>query len=285
MEKKQRAIKTILDGVNTKANLTSAEVMEKIKYCNAQRIKEDDSRLQEAWDKCITSLIKSMPNPETSDWMNEIKLCNTELSKDSEEMILEAWRERLITLISSKPDPTASEVMTEIKLCYSELKKDADSSVLGAWEERVLHLMDLIELPSAKEAVRTIHEYDRLAKQIASDSRNSGSDSISEEWKKKKEEIVEYAKLYYMDEPSVKQYFEAEENAKNIEKNAKNAENKAKLIEALSHVGCLALVFLFFCMGLTGLAFILIVAWAVATFIYRKYIRSKYVKPEEDEED
>lgn len=206
IRKKERAIKAILDGIDTATNLTSAEVLEKIKYCNAQRIKEDDSRMQEAWDKCITSLIKAMPNPEPSDWMNEIKLCNTELSKDSEEMILEAWGERLITLISSKPDPNADELIKEIKLCYTEIKKGHNYSAREAWEERVHHLMGLLEMPSAENAVRTIQEYELMQKQLASDKEWYKAQDFAKEWKAKRKEVIDYAKLYYMDEPSVKQY-------------------------------------------------------------------------------
>ncbi len=206
IKKKERAIKAILDSIDAATKLTSAEIMEKIKYSNAQRTKEDDSRLQEAWDKCITSLIKAMPNPEISDWMNEIKLCNTELSKDSEEMILEAWEERLITLISSKPDPNADELIKEIKLSYTEIKKDTEYSIRETWKERVHHLMSLLEMPSAKDAIRTIQEYELLQKQLASDKNLSDNEEYAAEWKKKKKEVIDYAKLYYMDEPSVKQY-------------------------------------------------------------------------------
>lgn len=206
IKKKEKAIKAILDSIDSAANLTSAEVMEKIKYCNAQRIKEDDSRMQEAWDKCITSLIKAMPNPEPSDWMNEIKLCSTELSKDLEEMILEAWGERLITLISSKPDPDASELLKEIRLCYTEIKKDPEYSIRETWKERVHHLMGLLEMPSAENTVRTIQEYELLQKQLASDKEWYEGSEFAKEWKRKKNEVIDYAKLYYMDNPSVKQF-------------------------------------------------------------------------------
>lgn len=207
IRKKERAIKAILDGIDSTANLSSSEVMEKIKYCNAQRIKEDDSRLQKAWDKCITSLIKFMPEPKADEFMNEIRLCYTELNKDSDEMVSDAWGERAIALISSMPDPNASELMKEIKLCYSELRKNIDYGIADAWKERAHHLMAMLEMPSAADAIRTIQEYELLQKQLASDDNLRNNDKFAEEWKKKKMEVTEYAKLYYMDEPSVRQYF------------------------------------------------------------------------------
>ena len=207
LEKKQRAIKAILDGIDSSANLSSAEVMEKIKYCNSQRIKEEDRRLQEAWDKCVTSLIKFMPEPKADEFMNEIRLCYTELNKDSDEMVSDAWGERAIALISSMPDPNASELMKEIKLCYSELRKDIDYGIAEKWEERAHHLMAMLEIPSAADAIRTIQEYELLQKQLASDNNMRNNYKFAEEWKKKKMEVTEYAKLYYMDEPSVRQYF------------------------------------------------------------------------------
>ena len=205
-EKRNRAIKAILDGIDSSANLSSAEVMEKIKYCNSQRIKEEDSRLQEAWDKCVTSLIKFMPEPKADEFMNEIRLCYTELNKDSDEMVLDAWGERAIALISSMPAPNASELMKEIKLCYSESRKNNDYGLAKAWEGRVLYLMAMLEMPSAADAIRTVQEYELMQKQLASDDNMWNNDKLAEEWKKKKE-VTDYAKLYYMDEPSVRQYF------------------------------------------------------------------------------
>lgn len=207
LEKRNRAIKAILDGIDSSANLSSAEVMEKIKYCNSQRIKEEDRRLQEAWDKCVTSLIKFMPEPKADEFMNEIRLCYTELNKDSDEMVLDAWGERAIALISSMPDPNASELIKEIKLCYSELRKDIDYGIAEVWEERVRHLMAMLEMPSAADAIRTIQEYELLQKQLASDDNLRNNDEFAKEWKNKKKEVTDYAKLYYMDEPSVRQYF------------------------------------------------------------------------------
>lgn len=166
LEKKQRAIKAILDNIDSSTNLSSAEVMEKIKYCNSQSIKDEDSEeLQDAWGKCIISLIKFMP------------------------------------------DPNASELMKEIKLCYSELRKNIDYGIAEAWEERAHHLMAMLEMPSAADAIRTIQEYELLQKQLASDNNMRNNDEFAEEWKKKKKEVTDYAKLYYMDEPSVRQYF------------------------------------------------------------------------------
>lgn len=206
IRKKERAIKAILDGIDTATNLTSAEVMEKIKYCNVQRIKEDDSRMQEAWDKCITSLIKVMPEPNAGEFMSEIKLCYSELKKDADEMILNAWGERAISLINSMPEPNASELMKEIRLCYTELKKDVDYEISEAWEERVHHLMSLLEMPSAEDAIRTIQDYESLQKQLASDKDWYKAQEYAKEWKIKKNEVIDYAKRNYMDNPSVKQY-------------------------------------------------------------------------------
>lgn len=231
LKKKDRKIKEILDQTKSAQNLSSSEIIDKIKNCHVELVKEEHQQIQEAWNKCIVSLIKMMP------------------------------------------DPSLPEILKEIKLCYTELKKDSDEQILEAWEERAYHLMDLLEMPSAENAIRTIQEYDRLKKQIAAETNISKSYSLSEAWEKKKQEVIEYAKINYMDEPAVKKFFDDAENAVNIAK-------KAKLYESLGYVGCVALTIIFFFVNVV-LALVFLAIWIVAAVIYRKHIKSKYVKLKE----
>lgn len=190
--------------------------------------------------------------------------------------------------VNALPDPDQSDLMKAIKECYVELRKEYDESdetdekiigtIYDAWTNRIYHLISIIEMPVPEKMATTIQEYTNYEKQCLDDYHMHEHYSIAKEWGKKKQELIEHAKLHHMDEPSVKRYFDEIKRGKNVSRNA-------KLIEALSHVGMLGLIILLFCLDEEECmiaAFILIGVWIIATIIYRKFIKSMFVKPEDE---
>jgi len=137
-----------------------------------------------------------------------------------------------INQIKKMPNPSShSDILSEIKQCYVELKKDNDSDVDEALKDRVIHLINLLVTPSADLFVATIQEYTSYEQQVRKSSMSESLD-IADEWQSKIQELIDYAKLHYLDNASVKNYFTALDNAALIAK-------KAKLIEILTHIGIL----------------------------------------------